>query len=113
MTAHDFRLIALSMPRAEEIVRYRHSDFRVGFDMFATVEDSGDIAVLMLTPEQQTAFIKKEPHVFAPVSGASGRSGATNVRLGMADPQTVEMALSAALSNVTSKPPVKPRPRAT
>ena len=82
MNAADFRRIALALPGAEERSHMGSPDFRVGGRIFATLaSQSKGFGNLMLTPEQQTAFVEEAPDVFLPVSGGWGRMGATHVRL--------------------------------
>lgn len=72
-------------------------DFRVGGHIFATLAHAAQgYGNLMLTPEQQAAFLADAPHVFLPVSGGWGRGGATHIRLEEADEATLEGALRAA-----------------
>lgn len=57
-------------------------DFRVGGRIFATLASQQQgYGNLMLTPEQQAAFVEELPSVFLPVPGGWGRMGATHVRL--------------------------------
>ncbi len=82
MTADHFRRIALSLKGAEEGSHMGAVDFRVGGRIFATLASGAKgFGSLMLTPEQQTAFVAEAPNVFLPVSGGWGRGGATHIRL--------------------------------
>jgi hypothetical protein len=82
MNAEDFRRIALSLPGAEERSHMGAPDFRVGGRIFATLasQEQG-YGNLMLTPDEQVAFVEEAPEIFLPVSGGWGRMGATHVRL--------------------------------
>ena len=72
-------------------------DFRVGGHIFATLaSQSHGYGNLMLTPEQQTAFVKELPNVFVPVAGGWGRMGATHIRLSEATQDVLAGALRAA-----------------
>ena len=72
-------------------------DFRVGGRIFATLaSQSQGYGNLMLTPEQQTAFLEELPEVFVPVAGGWGRNGATHIRLAAATEDVVAGALQAA-----------------
>jgi len=86
MNIQDFRRIALSLEGAEESPHMGSPDFRVGGRIFATLaaakQDYGNI---MITPEQQAAFMEELPEVFIPVKGGWGRNGATHVRLDLAN----------------------------
>lgn len=61
-------------------------DFRVGGRIFATLASVKlGYGNLMLTPEQQAAFVAEEPEVFLPIAGGWGRMGCTHVRLAVAN----------------------------
>jgi hypothetical protein len=97
MSASDFRRIALSLEGAEEGSHIGAADFRVGGHIFATlVHVKQGYGNLMLTPEQQAAFIADAPEVFLPVHGGWGKSGATHIRLAAATEDTLAGALHTA-----------------
>jgi YjbR len=82
MTPSDFRRIALSFEGAEEGSHMGSPDFRVGDRIFATLAAQKlGYGNLMLTPEQQAAFVEELPDIFLPIPGGWGRMGATHVRL--------------------------------
>lgn len=57
-------------------------DFRVGGRIFATLASQNQgYGNLMLTLEQQAAFVEELPDVFLPIPGGWGRMGATHIRL--------------------------------
>src|SRR3974390_2644565 len=86
MNAADFRRLALSLEGAEEGSHFGAVDFRVGGRIFATlVAVKQGYGNLMLTPEQQAAFIAEAPEIFIPISGGWGRNGATHVVLAAAN----------------------------
>ncbi len=97
MDANDFRRIALSFEGAEEGSHMGNPDFRVGGRIFATLAsaDKG-YGNLMLTPEQQAAFVEELPEVFVPIAGGWGRMGATHIRLAAAKPEVLAGALQTA-----------------
>ena len=97
MTADDFRRIALSLPGAEESSHMGAPDFRVGGRIFATLaSQSQGYGNLMLTREQQAAFVEELPEVFLPISGGWGRMGMTHIRLAAANQEVLEGALRTA-----------------
>ena len=97
MTPSDFRRIALSLEGAEESSHMGAADFRVDGRIFATLAAvSKGYGNLMLTPEQQAAFVAEEPEVFLPVAGGWGRNGATHVRLAAANEDLLSGALRTA-----------------
>ena len=72
-------------------------DFRVGNRIFATLAAQNQgYGNVMLTPEQQAAFVEEAPDVFVPVTGGWGRMGATHVRLAAATEEVLAGALHTA-----------------
>src|SRR5271169_3033204 len=97
MQVEDFRRIALSLEGAEEGSHMGACDFRVGGRIFATLaSQSQGYGNLMLTPEQQAAFVEELPDVFLPIAGGWGRNGATHIRLAKATEDLLEGALRTA-----------------
>jgi hypothetical protein len=97
MTADDFRRISLSLEEAEERSHMGAPDFRVGGRIFATLASQGQgYGNLMLTPEQQAAFVEEAPEVFLPIAGGWGRMGMTHIRLAAANEDVLEGALRTA-----------------
>jgi hypothetical protein len=126
MNAQDFRRLALHLEDAEEGSHMGAVDFRVGGRIFATLAsvDQG-YGNLMLSPEQQAAFVEEQPDLFLPVAGGWGRMGATHIRLATADEDILAGALHTAWKlrvekngktgkskpATTSKRKKKPKPR--
>ena len=82
ITAEEFRKMALALPEAVESAHMEHPDFRVGGRIFATLGYPAEgWGVVMLSLEEQKRLCKAEPAVFAPVKGAWGRAGNTQVNL--------------------------------
>ncbi len=97
MTAADFRRIALSLPGAEEHSHMGAPDFRVGGRIFATLaSERQGYGNLMLTPEQQAAFVEESPELFLPIAGGWGKNGSTHIRLAAATEEILEGALRSA-----------------
>ena len=104
MTPDDFRKIALSFPEAIESAHMSHPDFRVRGKVFATLGYPDEKwARVKLTSAEQEDFVCSSPDLFRPVKGASGRQGATNVHLKLANAHTVREALALAWRNVAPK----------
>jgi hypothetical protein len=97
MNAKDFRRIALSLEGAEEGSHMGAADFRVGGRIFATLasQDKG-YGNLMLTIEQQKAFVEELPEIFLPIAGGWGRMGMTHIRLAAANEDVLQGALQVA-----------------
>jgi hypothetical protein len=97
MNSADFRRIALSFEGAEASSHMGAPDFRVGGRIFATLaSESQGYGNLMLTPEQQAAFVGEQPEIFLPVHGGWGESGATHIRLAAASEDQLAGALRTA-----------------
>jgi hypothetical protein len=115
MDAEDFRRIALSLPGAEESSHMGSPDFRVGGRIFATLaSQSQGYGDLMLTPDQQAAFVAELPGVFVPIAGGWGRNGATHIRLAAANADVLAGALRTAWKiriEKNAKPGAKKSPR--
>jgi hypothetical protein len=96
-TPEDFRRIALSLEGTEEHSHMGAPDFRVGGRIFATLaSQSQGYGNLMLTPEQQAAFVQELPEVFLPIAGGWGRMGMTHIRLAAAHEDVLAGALHTA-----------------
>jgi len=72
-------------------------DFRVDGRIFATLASAMQgYGNLMLTLEQQAAFVEEMPDVFLPIPGGWGRMGMTHIRLAKASEDVLYGALHAA-----------------
>lgn len=97
MNSDDFRRIALSLDDAEESSHMGQPDFRVGGRIFATLASAAQgYGNLMLTPEQQAAFVEELPDIFLPIAGGWGRMGMTHIRLAAANEEVLAGALRTA-----------------
>ena len=68
MTAADFRRIALSLDGVEEYSHAGLPAFRIGGRKFASLaSQAGGYGNLMLTLEQQAAFVEEAPEIFLPI----------------------------------------------
>jgi hypothetical protein len=97
MNVNDFRRIALGFEGAKESSHMGNPDFRVGGRIFATLASAKlGFGNLMLTVEQQAAFVEELPEVFVPIAGGWGRMGVTHIRLAAADEEVLAGALRTA-----------------
>jgi hypothetical protein len=97
MTPSDFRRIALSLEGTEEGSHMGAVDFRVGGRIFATLASQAQgYGNLMLTPQEQAAFVEELPDVFVPIAGGWGRMGATHIVLAKANEDLLRGALQTA-----------------
>jgi hypothetical protein len=114
MKAADFRRIALSLEGAEESSHMGSPDFRVDGRIFATLASQSEgYGNLMITVEQQQAFIADRPDIFIPIKGGWGHMGMTHIILAKADEDSLTGALTTAwkLRKEKSKKPKKKKPR--
>ena len=77
VTPNQFRRIALGMSGAVEGSHMAHPDFRANGKIFATLYPDNQSGMVKLTPEQQEEFMRENPGMFSPASGAWGRQGCT------------------------------------
>jgi hypothetical protein len=97
MTASDFRRIALSLQGVEEYSHAGLPAFRVGGRKFASLASQADgYGNLMLTLEQQAAFVEEAPQIFLPIPGGWGKMGHTHIRLAEANEDVLTGALRSA-----------------
>jgi hypothetical protein len=113
MTAADFRRIALSLEGVEEYSHAGLPAFRVGCRKFASLASQADgYGNLMLTLEQQAAFVEEAPEIFLPIPGGWGKMGHTHIRLAAASEDGMTGALRTAWklridkNAKTSRPPI-------
>lgn len=72
-------------------------DFRVGGHIFATLAHvAKGYGNLMLSAQEQSAFVGELPDVFVPVAGGWGRNGATHIVLAKASEDVLRGALQTA-----------------
>jgi hypothetical protein len=97
MTAADFRAIALSLDGVEQYSHAGLPAFRVGGRKFASLaSQAGGYGNLMLTLEQQAAFVHDAPEIFLPIPGGWGKMGHTHIRLAAASEDVLTGALRTA-----------------
>ena len=97
MTAADFRRIAVTLEGAEEYSHAGLPAFRVGGRRFASLaSQAGGYGNLMLTLEQQAAFVDEAPAIFLPIPGGWGKMGHTHIQLAAASEDVLTGALRAA-----------------
>jgi hypothetical protein len=84
----------------EGVEEYLHAGlpaFRVGGRKFASLASQGEgYGNLMLTVEQQAAFVEEAPRIFLPIPSGWGRMGHTHIRLAEANEDVLSGALRAA-----------------
>jgi len=121
MKAADFRRIAMSLGGVEEYSHAGLPAFRVGGRKFASLASQAEgYGNLMLTLEQQAAFVQDAPAIFLPIPGGWGRMGHTHIRLAAASEDVLTGALRTAWklrmdinSKTGGKKKARGRPKAT
>ena len=97
MKPADFRTIALSLEGVEEYDHAGFPAFRVGGRKFASLASQAEgYGNLMLTLEEQAAFVDEAPEIFLPIPGGWGRMGHTHIRLAAASEDVLTGALRTA-----------------
>ncbi len=97
MTPKDFRRIALSLDGAEEVSHAGLPAFRLAGGRFASLASQAEgYGNLVLTLEQQAAFVEEAPEVFLPIPGGFGRMGHTHIRLAAANEELLRGVLRTA-----------------
>src|SRR5579884_1121809 len=97
MTAADFRRIALSFPGVEEYSHAGFPAFSVGGRRFASLASQAEgFGNLLLTLEQQAAFVEEAPEIFLPIPGGWGKMGHTHIRMAQANEDVLTGALRTA-----------------
>lgn len=108
MTPAGFRRIALGLTGVEERAHQGHPDFRVGGRILASLGyPDPKWAMLVLTPDQQRAWVRAHPDAFVPVEGKWGEQGCTSVRLNAVDEETLGEALTLAWQHASTKSPAR------
>src|SRR5437016_7570913 len=97
LTAAGFRRIARSLEGVEEYSHAGLPAFRVGGRKFASLaSQAAGYGNLMLTLEQQAAFVEEAPEIFLPIPGGWGKMGHTHIRLAAASNDVLTGALRTA-----------------
>lgn len=97
MTPADFRRIALSLQDVEEYPHAGLPAFRVGGRKFASLaSQAAGYGNLMLTLDQQAAFVEEAPGIFLAIPSGWGRMGHTHIRLAAASEDVLTGALQTA-----------------
>jgi hypothetical protein len=74
----------------------KRSEASMYADDFRRIAADQGYGNLMLTPEQQAAFVQELPEVFVPIAGGWGRMGMTHIRLTAAKEEVLAGALRTA-----------------
>jgi hypothetical protein len=100
VTPELFRNISLSFEGSTEQPHFDKPSFRVNKKIFATLDLKKSIAVLKLTPMQQSVFCTFDKTVIYPVEGNWGKQGWTVVNFQKADRKLLINLVTCAYCNV-------------
>ncbi len=110
VTVETFRQMALSFPDAVELPHFERASFRVnlpgrqaGKRIFATLDETKKIAVLMFSPKEQSVFCAYDKTVIYPVSGGWGIQGATIFELSKIKKGMLKDALTVVYNEILAK----------
>lgn len=81
ITFETFRKIALSFPETSEEPHFEKTSFRVKKKIFATYNESSNLAVIKLSEINQNVFSKAAKNIIFPVNNKWGKQGWTNIEL--------------------------------
>jgi len=110
VTPDAFRRSALKLEGVVESAHNDHPDFRVNGRVFASLSPEGQgWAMVKLAPEEQSAFVRSDPAVFSPFTGAWGKAGCTRIVLASAPVAAVGAALLMAWRLATAAKPRSPK----
>src|SRR6266496_4046236 len=97
VAASNFRTIALRLEGVEEYSHAGLPAFRVGGRKFASLASQAEgYGNVMLTLDQQAAFVEEAPKIFLPIPGGWGKMGHTHIRLAAASEDVLTGALRTA-----------------
>lgn len=105
LSTDEARKLAMSFPETAELPHFERTSFRAGGKkIFMTMKEPEQFAVLMLTPEDQSVFIKSPDGAVYPVPNKWGAQGCTIFDLKKVKKSLFKDALTCAWE---SKKPVK------
>jgi hypothetical protein len=100
-TTEQARRIFLEQPQAEEKSHMGHPDFRVGGRIFATLQPAKKVAVVMLSPADQSAAVQMNPEALT--QKYWGKKGYVEVNLARANAALLRALAQAAWRNIAPK----------
>jgi len=96
MTPDTFRHLALGHSNARMASRLGVVEFLIGDKVFAVLGVDPALAIVRLSPDDQTKALRAAPSVFSPHPGGAGARGVTCLRLALATEDHVRPVLSQA-----------------
>ena len=98
-----FRQMAISFPDAVESPHFDRASFRVNKKIFATLLEKDSLAMVKLSPLDQSVFCVFDKTIIYPVPGGWGIKGATYINLKKIKKAMLKDALTVAYSMVAGK----------
>jgi hypothetical protein len=110
VTVQSFRQMALSLPGVVELPHFERTSFRLnlpgsqkGKRIIASMDEKKKIAVLMLSPHEQSVFCTFDKTIVYPVPGAWGRQGCTIFELAKVRKSMLQDALKVVYRDMLNK----------
>ena len=103
LTPAAVRKLALSFEGTVELPHFDRTSFRVNKKIFATLLEKDNLAVLMLSPVDQSVFCTFDKTMMYPVPNKWGKNGATMVALKKVTKDLFKDALTVAYCRVAPK----------
>ena len=95
--------MAISFPDAVESPHFDRASFRVNKKIFATLSEKENLAMVKLSPLDQSVFCAFDKTIIYPVPGGWGLKGATYINLKKIKKAMLKDALTVAYSLVAGK----------
>lgn len=103
LSAKKFADLALSMADTDSVPHFEKQAFRKHKKIFATLHPETLVAMVKLTPEQQSVYVQLPDEIFYPASGAWGKTGCTHFNLKKVNNIIAKEALRLAWENISKK----------
>jgi predicted DNA-binding protein (MmcQ/YjbR family) len=103
VTLKTLRALALSFPETIEEPHFDKTSFRVKKKIFATFDESNNIACIKLSEIDQDVFAKVASKTIYPVDNKWGKQGWTNIELNKVNDDLFIDVLTTAYCNVATK----------
>jgi hypothetical protein len=95
-----FREAALAFPGVIESPHFHRTSFRSNKKIFATLDETAGVGVLLLSPEEQDLFSLHDPDAVHAVPNKWGKKGATEVVLKLVKKKVLREAMKIAWERV-------------
>lgn len=104
MNCEEFSTLALSFPDTQDAPHFEKTAFKIkGKKIFATLDSVNSLAILKLSPEDQSAFCTYNAEVVYPIKNKWGLQGWTSFDITKAPKKLMKEALNAAFAEVSKR----------